>query len=178
MENRNIFLFGETNEQNLLPIINQIVDINEQDNMGEQMVNGFTRQPIRLFINSNGGNMHDGFALVDIMLNSRTPVITYCIGKCYSMGFILFICGHQRFIGENATCMYHQMSFGVDDCLQGVEDIVELSKKFQSKIHKIVTDKTKIKMAQIDKCNKNKEDWFIHFDEAVKLGVADYVYEG
>jgi ATP-dependent Clp protease protease subunit len=115
---------------------------------------------------------------MDVILNSKTPIITYCLGKCFSMGFALFICGHIRIIGERSYCMYHQMSYSIENCLETIESSMGLSKKLQEKIHNIIIKKTKIKLNQLEKCNKNKEDWFMDKDECIKLGIADYVYEG
>lgn len=178
MENRSILLFGEITEQNILQAVSTIIEINEQDDYNEQMIKDYKRQPIKLFINSGGGSMHDGLALVDIMTNSTTPIITYCIGKCFSMGFVIFLCGHYRVIGKNASMMYHQVAFGIEDSLQAIEDTVSLTKTYEEKVVKIVLERTKLKRHQLEKHNKGRTEWFIHADECVKLGIADCVYGG
>ena len=43
-------------------------------------------QPINMYINSEGGNVYDGFAVYDVMQYIKCPVATYVTGMAASMG--------------------------------------------------------------------------------------------
>lgn len=74
-------------------IIKQIIDFNEED----KDLDVEERIPIRLFINSPGGDVSEGFPLVSIIELSKTPVYTINIGKWASTAFCIGIAGHKRF---------------------------------------------------------------------------------
>ena len=54
------------------------------------------REPIKIYIDSNGGNLNDTFTMIDAISMSKTPVWTICTGAAYSGGFFTFIAGHKR----------------------------------------------------------------------------------
>ena len=74
-------------------IVKAILDFNEQDKGLEVE----ERIPIRLFINSPGGSITEGFPLVSTIELSKTPVYTINIGTWASMAFCIGIAGHKRF---------------------------------------------------------------------------------
>ena len=76
---RNLVLSGEISEESAEKIIQHINDINEDD-FGKD-----TRTPIQLKINSIGGSMYDGFAIIGAIDSSETPVYTYGYGAIMSM---------------------------------------------------------------------------------------------
>lgn len=86
-ENRILVLSDEINNETIKDLVQEILDINDFDQQEElaqtalvEDFRNYTREPIRLFINSVGGSVCDGLALVDTILTSKTPVHTYCIG--------------------------------------------------------------------------------------------------
>ena len=81
----------------------------------EQDYKDWERKPIKLFINSFGGSCYDGLALVDVIKQSKTPVHTISIGSSMSMGLWIYLAGHKRYIGENATLMFHDVTTWVWD---------------------------------------------------------------
>ena len=68
------------------------------------------RQPIKLFINSYGGNLMEAFTMADAIKMSKTPVWTICCGCAYSGGFLTFIMGHKRFAYPTASFLFHEGS--------------------------------------------------------------------
>jgi ATP-dependent Clp protease protease subunit len=71
-----------------------------------------THKHLTMIINSPGGNVIDGFALIDIMAGSRIPVHTVGLGIIASMGLQLFIAGKkgERVLTPNTLIMSHQWS--------------------------------------------------------------------
>jgi ATP-dependent Clp protease protease subunit len=69
---------------------------------------------LTMIINSPGGYVNDGFALIDIMAGSRLPIHTVGIGILASMGLVIFMSGKKGFrtLTPNAVVLSHQWSGG------------------------------------------------------------------
>ena len=72
------------------------------------------KRDIKLYINSPGGSVYDGLAIIDTMNYIGPDVQTIGIGLQASMGAMLLSCGAKgkRFILPNARVMIHQPSYG------------------------------------------------------------------
>ena len=173
MLNRNLFLNGEINSSSVQNIIESILNINEEDERLEKQYNNVIRTPIKLFINSNGGNVYDGFALVDIVRNSTTPIHTITVGSAMSMGLLIYAVGHKRYVGEYATLMFHDVSSAIVDKLEGMKDRMEELRKIQAMICTIVTNNSNIPLNTLAVKLNQREDWYITAQEALEYKLAD-----
>ena len=79
----------------------------QDDDKKESKEKDFVREPIKIYINSFGGSVYDMWSLIDIVLNSKTPIYTYCTGYAMSAAFLIFLAGHKRFATKHANFMYH-----------------------------------------------------------------------
>jgi len=172
LEHRVFYLSGDISNETVGKICFYILTLLQEDDKKEASEVGFSRKPIHLYIQSFGGEAYDMWALIDIMLNSKTPVYTYCTGYAMSAGFKIFLAGHKRFASTHATFMCHQMSC----CRRGkyqdlVEDRAEMD-CMQSSNEKFIVERTNIKQEQLDDNRLKKQDWYIHIDEALALGIV------
>lgn len=147
----------------------------QQDEEKDKKQKDFKREPIRIFINSNGGEVDDMWSLIDIILNSQTPIYTYCTGYAYSAGFLIFLAGSKRFLTKHARLLFHQMS-----CFRSgkYKDIVEDRKEMdymQTEINNYVRERTKIDEGYLYNWIEKKQDRYFHPEEAIKLGIADKI---
>ena len=115
------------------------------------------------------------WALIDVMLNSKTPIHTYCTGYAMSAAFKIFLAGHKRFATKHATFMYHQMS-----CIRygKYQDLVEDREQMdylQKSIEEYVVERTNLTQADMDDIRERKKDFYIHSKDAVKWGIIDEV---
>lgn len=67
---------------------------------------------ISIKLNSGGGNVLDGFAIIDSILNSKVPVHTYNVGISASIASLIFLAGHKRIMNDYAVLMIHNPSMG------------------------------------------------------------------
>jgi ATP-dependent Clp protease protease subunit len=63
--------------------------------------------PIKMLINSPGGSVIDGFAIIDVMENIECPITTVGIGLQASMGSHILAAGDYRMMAEKASLMIH-----------------------------------------------------------------------
>jgi ATP-dependent protease ClpP protease subunit len=68
------------------------------------------REPIKVYIDSDGGDLYGTLTIIDAITLSKTPVWTINIGCAYSGGFFIFICGNKRIAYPHASFLYHEGS--------------------------------------------------------------------
>lgn len=175
MEQRTFFLFDEINEYSIGTLYSNMMALVMSDNAFFSELKEYEPAPIKLFINSHGGNVCDMWALIDLMTLSETPIETYCTGYAESAALNIFLAGHKRYITKHATLMYHQVSSLASGTYQDLEENQREVKWQQKKIEEYVLSKTKVKSNKLKEICTKKQDWFIHSDEAVKLGFADAI---
>ena len=128
-------------------------------------------------MNSYGGEVYDMWALIDIMLTAKSPIYTYCTGYAMSAAFNIFLAGSKRFASKHSTFLYHQISCWRDSKYQDlVEDMVEIG-YLQNDIELYVKDKSKITERKLKEVREKKIDWYIHYEEALKLGIITDIIE-
>lgn len=66
--------------------------------------------PIRIYINSPGGSIYDGFAIYDVAHLLKSPIETVCIGLAASMAAVLMLMGSKRSMTKHSRFMFHQPS--------------------------------------------------------------------
>ena len=128
------------------------------------------RIPIKIYINTEGGNMTDGLSCLSAMKLSKTPIYTISFGYCYSMGFLLFLGGSKRFASPDTTFMNHSGRMELSDNVDRVIDSIDFLKAQERKNDSFIMSKTKFTKKELDK-SKRKDNF--HFaDQAHKLGIA------
>lgn len=176
-EERLFYLSDDIDSQTIGRMAFNLLFLLQSDDEKEAKEKDFVRKPIRIYINSFGGSIYDMWALIDIMLNSKTPIHTYCTGYAMSAACKIFLAGHKRFVSKHATLLYHQMS-----CWRGgkyqdlVEDRAEMD-WLQTAIEEYVLSRTKLSEEEMHKIREKKIDFYIHAEDAVRLGFADEIIE-
>ena len=173
---RNLLLSDYIEAATVKPIIQTIFEINQSDDDREDEYKDWVREPILIFINSFGGSVYDGLALVDVIKKSKTPVHTICIGSCMSMGLWIFMAGHKRFIGETATLMFHDISSFVGGKTEEVKQELNEMYRLEEILVKELTNKTLIKKEQLEDYINRKAEWYIPANQALQLKIADGYY--
>lgn len=173
VEQRVFFINGEIEKDLIGEICFELTKLINQDNEKEKTHKDFTRKPIHIHINSVGGTIYDGWRLVSLIESSKTPIYTYCTGYAFSMGFVIFIAGHRRYMSQFGMLMYHQISGGQ---IGKYLDIVQGTKNYernQNKIEQFIKSKTKISQNKLDEIKEKKIDWYIDAEEAISLCIAE-----
>ena len=131
------------------------------------------RKPIKIFINSDGGDLTAVMNLVDVIRLSVTPVITVGMGRVYSAGGYLFMAGHRRYVFPNTSCLIHDGYAGSYGDAGKSLDNADFIRRLHERVRSFVLERTRITPEKYDA--NFRKDWFILSDEMVALGVADEV---
>lgn len=176
IEYRNLFLCDYIEQNSVKEIIEKILKINDDDEKKEKEYKEFKREPIMLLINSFGGSVYDGLSLIDVIERSKTPVFTICVGSAMSMALLIFLSGQKRFIGKNATLMFHDVTTYVWDKTETIKQVLDEALRLQNLLIKNITSKTTIAESKLRDYINRKAEWYITPDEAIKFGLAHDYY--
>ena len=133
------------------------------------------RMPIKLFVNSNGGEIDATFFVMDVIAASKTPVYTIGMSRCYSAGGLVLMGGHKRFIFKNTKFLLHDGAVGDVNSMGKFADHAEFGRKNEENVRNYVLEHTKIDKATYEQ--KYRYDWYMFADEIVERGIADKIIE-
>lgn len=163
LKERIIFLGGPIDDDVANAIIAQMLHLEQED----------AKKDITLYINSPGGHVTSGMAILDTMNFIKPDVSTVCIGMAASMGATLLSAGKKgkRFVLPNSDIMIHQPLGGArgqaSDILINAERILRMKKKLQQMMAKATGQK-------INKIEKDMDrDFWMDATEAKKYGIVD-----
>lgn len=130
------------------------------------------RIPIKLWINSNGGDLHSGFTICDAIKLSKTPIITINTGKAFSCGALIFLCGDKRLTFPNAAVLIHEGSIGSFQAdANKFQNMSDFYKEQRAVLKDIIINNSKISEELYD--SHSKDDWWITAAQSIELGIAD-----
>ena len=130
---------------------------------------------ISLYINSPGGSITAGMAIMDTMNFIKSDVSTICIGMSASMGAFLLSCGKKgkRYILPNAEVMIHQPLGGVSGQATEIKIAAERILKLKNKLNKLLSQNTNQKLEKIE--IDTDRDYFMNANEAKEYGIIDKI---
>lgn len=136
---------------------------------------GDSKDPVYLYINSPGGSVRDGYAIVDQMTSSPFPVYTIIRGQAGSMGAIIAAYGTKgcRFITKRSAAMIHSVLVGGSD-YESIEKVMDQLSYIQQEFDRNVVDmakRMKVGKAKLKELMKGTE-WLTP-TQAIKIGLVD-----
>lgn len=131
------------------------------------------RKPIKIFINSNGGDVNVTLFTASVIALSKTPVITIGMGRAYSSGGLLLMAGHKRLIFDTTSILIHDGSTGAIGDTGKVLDNLEFTKESEERVMNFILSHTKIPKELMKE--NYRRDWFMFSDDAIKYGIADKI---
>ena len=102
---------------------------------------------------------------------------TISIGSSMSMGFWIYLAGHERYVGENATLMFHDVSTVAMDKLEGIKQELSEMQRLQHLICREITSTSLVKQEILNDYITRKAEWYIPAEEAIKLKLANGYYK-
>ena len=130
---------------------------------------------ISLYINSPGGSVTAGLAIMDTMNFIKPDVSTVCVGMAASMASVLLSAGAKgkRFALPNSTVLIHQPLGGAQGQQTEIEIVAEQIKKIRERMNKILADNTGQSIKQIQK--DTERDNYMTAQEALDYGLIDKI---
>jgi ATP-dependent Clp protease protease subunit len=165
LKERIVFLGGPINDEVANLVIAQLLFLASED----------PKKDISFYINSPGGHVAAGLAILDTMNHIQPQVSTVCVGMAASMGAILLSGGEKgkRYALPNAEVMIHQPSGGAEGMASDIEITAKQILKIRERLNKILAKNTGQKLEKI--AADVDRDFFMTAEESVKYGLVDKV---
>lgn len=169
LKQRKLFLNDEVSSVSAIEVVHHILQFNAED----KGIPIEQRKPILLYVTSIGGSVDAGYALIDTILCSKTPVYTVNLGWQYSMGFLIGLAGSKRFAVPNARFLMHDGSSFVYDSGAKAQDQMEFQKRVEERTRSYVLSRSCLTPEEYDA--KFRVEWYLFADEAKRYGFTDFI---
>jgi ATP-dependent Clp protease, protease subunit len=165
LKDRIIFLGGPIDDNVANLVIAQLLFLANED----------PKKDIQLYINSPGGSVTAGLAIMDTMGFIKPDVQTICIGLAASMGAHLLAAGAKgkRFALPNAEVMIHQPSGGFEGQATDIEINARQIIKMRGKLDELFAKHTGQKIAKIKQ--DMERDFYMSPEESKAYGIIDSI---
>ena len=170
LKDRIIFLAEDVNPTSASLVVAQLLFLESEDPDKE----------INLYINSPGGSITDGMAIVDTINYIKCPVSTIGVGMAASMGAVLLASGAKgkRYATPNAEILIHQPLIGGGG-LSGQTTEIKIHAdhmvKTREKLNKLLSEKTGQSLETIEK--DTERDNYMTAQEALEYGLIDGIMD-
>ncbi len=160
-----VFLAGPIDDHVANIIVAQLLFLSHED----------SKKDITLYVNSPGGVVTAGLAIIDTMNNIKNDVSTVCVGVAASMGALILSSGKKgkRFALPNAEIMIHQPLGGAEGQASDIEISARHILKMRENLNKMLAKNTGQSISKIEK--DVDRNFFMGADEAQKYGIVDKV---
>lgn len=133
------------------------------------------RKPIKIFINSNGGDLDSTLAFIGLVEISKTPIWTINACWAYSAAGLILMAGHKRFALPNTECLIHSGSGQLGGTFDQTTEQMKNYKILVDKMRDFILAKTKIDQKLFKK--NSAKDWYIYTDEMLDYGIVDKIVD-
>ncbi|MCE9643788.1 ATP-dependent Clp endopeptidase proteolytic subunit ClpP [Candidatus Parcubacteria bacterium] len=167
LKDRIIFLGGPIDDDTANLVIAQLLFLESED----------AKKDIYIYVNSPGGQVTSGLAILDTMNYIKPDVSTVCVGIAASAAAVILSAGAKgkRFALPNSEVMIHQPWGGVQGQATDIEITAKHILKTREKLNKILAKNTGKPVAQIEK--DVERDYYMSADEAKKYGIIDEIHK-
>ena len=165
LKDRIVFVGGEIEDDMANAIIAQLLFLQSQD----------PEKEVSMYINSPGGSVTAGLAILDTMKMVKCPVATYCVGQAASMGAILLASGEKgwRYALPHARIMVHQPWGGAQGKASDIEITAREILRLKDMLNGILAEASGRTLESV--VNDTDRDHFMSADEAKAWGIVDKV---
>ncbi len=165
LKDRIIFLGGVIDENVANIVIAQLLFLANED----------PKKDIQLYVNSPGGHIKDGLAIIDTMNFIKPSVSTICVGMAASMGAMIVSSGAKgkRYALTNSEIMIHQPIGGVEGQASDIEITAKNIVRSREVLNKMLAKNTGQPLSKIEK-DVDRNYW-LNAEEAKKYGIIDAV---
>lgn len=165
LKDRIIFMGGPIDDVVANSVIAQLLFLDSQN----------SKEDIKLYINSPGGQVTSALAIYDTMQYVKADVSTICIGMAASAAALLLAAGKKgkRIILPNGEVLIHQVMGGAQGQAADIDIHARHILKMRSRLNEILSTHTGQPIGQVEK--DTDRDYFMSAEEAKKYGIIDKI---
>ena len=164
LESRIVFIGSEINPEMANAIVSALL-----------YLDSVSQDPIKVYINSPGGAVCAGYAIIDTMRMIESPVETVCVGMAASMAAVILASGETgcRSALEHAEVMIHQPLGGAEGQSADIEIAALHIKRVREKIYTSLSEATGTTMDKI--ARDADRNYWMDAQEALSYGIIDKI---
>lgn len=164
LKTRTILLSGEVNKELAEKVVKQLL-----------LLEADSDEPIKVFIDSPGGDVDAGFAIFDMIRFVKPEVYTVGMGLVASAGaLILLAAPKERRIGlPNSHYLIHQPLSGMRGVATEIEIHAKELEKLRVKLNKLIADETGQKIERVEK--DTDRDYWMGSADALEYGLISKI---
>lgn len=165
LKDRIVFVGGEVEDGMANSVIAQLLFLQAADPQKE----------ISMYINSPGGSVTAGLAILDTMRMVKCPVATYCVGQAASMGAILLAAGEKgrRHALPSSRIMIHQPWGGAQGKASDIEITAREILRLKDVLNGILAETSGKSIEEVKQ--DTDRDYFMSAEDAKVWGIVDKV---
>lgn len=131
------------------------------------------RKPIKIYLNSNGGDSIVAMQLVDVIKMSITPIIIVGLSLVASAAFHIFVAGHDKVCFENTIFLMHDGAITINNSTSKAKDTMKFIDELEARAKKHILDKTTMDEKFYD--DHYDVELYLYADKAKELGIVDKI---
>ena len=165
LKDRIVFVSGEIEDNMANAIVAELLFLQAED----------PKKEISMYINSPGGSVTAGLAILDTMKMVKCPVATYCVGQAASMGAVLLAAGEKgrRRALPNARIMIHQPWGGAQGKATDIEITAKEIMRLKDVLNRILAEASGRTLEEVTR--DTDRDYFMSVAGAANWGIIDSV---
>lgn len=167
-----IYFYAEVDSESILALITSIRNLTNE-NLILSIKLDIKPPPIKLYINSDGGELHSALAAFDVIKQNKVPIYTIITGTACSAATIISLAGHTRKITKNSYMLIHNISSEFWGKMHEFEDEMKNMEMLTDNIKTIYKQNSNINQKRLDKLLK--KDLLMDADTCLKLKLVDVV---
>ncbi len=163
LKDRIVFVYGPIGDEIANLVVAQLLFLEKED----------PDRDIDIYINSPGGSVTAGMAILDTMRHIQPDVATICVGLAASMGAVLLACGAhgKRTALPHAKIMLHQPSGGFEGTAADIEITADQIRKTREEMELIMSEVTGQTREKVRR--DTDRDFWMDAPSAKEYGILD-----
>ena len=169
---RKIYIIDSITTESVFEYIYYLNKIVESDKLHNE------KKPIEIFVNSGGGSVINGFALISFieqLKDSGYQIITINMGLAGSMSFVISICGSIRKAYRYARYMCHDISFEAVGKSKEIADVLKESMVIREIYSDIIKKYSNISDDDLTEIFDKKIDRYYSPEELMNMNGVDEI---
>jgi len=164
LKTRTILISGEINKELAERVIRQLLILEQEGD-----------EPIRVFIDSPGGDADAGYAIFDTIRFVKPEVFMVGVGLVASAGALILLAGKKdhRFAFPNSHYLIHQPLSGIRGVATEIEIHAREIEKMRARINNLIATETGRALEQVEK--DTDRDYWLNAEEAMEYGLVSRI---
>ena len=164
LKTRSILISGEIDKKMAEKVVNQLLMLEAEND-----------EPIKVFIDSPGGDVDSAYAIFDMIRFVKPKVTMIAMGLAASAGALILLAGDKenRFGFPNSHYLIHQPLSGIRGVATEIEIHAKEIEKTRQKINALIAKETGKSLQQVEK--DTDRDYWLSAEEALDYGLISKI---